>query len=348
MKTSGLINDLNQTLKELLTQATGLTTDDADITFEIPSKSQPWASDTGKSKPTINLYLYDLRENRELREVGWDWEEERERNGRASGRVKYTRRPMRINLSYMITCWAGDTETEHALLWMALETFSRHSPIPNEVLQGALDQLDRPIRTEVAQPDGVLKNVSDFWGALENNLRPSVNLTVTLDLDLGEQMVSRLFSQKSQPPYASLTRERAENLVYARVVKLGEADIAREEDKQGRRVGPLVPKLMPPERYIALPLEWGATVRDKNTGHGVKQATVTLMYVGTDGLAHQFGDSIETGDDGRFRFKYVPAGTYTVKIKFGDYSREQVITLQPPPEGDNVSNLIFEVEGPMT
>ena len=248
----------------------------------------------------------------------------------------------------MITCWAGDTETEHALLWMALETFSRHSPIPNEVLQGALDRLDRPIRTEVAQPDGVLKNVSDFWGALENNLRPSVNLTVTLDLDLGEQMVSRLFSQKSQPPYASLTQERAENLVYARVVKLGEADIAREEDKYGRRVGPLVPKLMPPERYIALPLEWGATVRDKTTGNGVKGARVALLQPGAEGEPRQFGASVHTDAEGRFRFRLVPAGDYTVVIEVGEQTEQFPITLKPPPEGGNVSNLVYEVEAPMT
>src|SRR5205823_5259641 len=118
--------------------------------------------------------------NTKLRETYWD-EEQRE-----NGRVTLKRLPVRIDLSYMITCWTGAVEDQHLLLWQVLDTFYRNSPLPDDVLQGRLKQLTHPVRTEIAQSDGILKNVSDFWGALENNLRPAVNVLVTLDLDLNE------------------------------------------------------------------------------------------------------------------------------------------------------------------
>jgi hypothetical protein len=37
--------------------------------------------------------------------------------------------------------------------------------------------------TEVAQPDGLLRDPADVWSALDNRIRPSVNVVVTLPLD---------------------------------------------------------------------------------------------------------------------------------------------------------------------
>src|SRR5262249_37144076 len=116
--------------------------------------------------------------------------------------VQLRRLPIRIDLSYMIICWTGAVEDQHLLLWQVLETFYRNSPLPHDVLQGRLKQLSHPVRTEVAQSDGILNNVAALWGALANQLRPAVNVVVTLDLDLNEiQSVPIVFARvlKSGP-----------------------------------------------------------------------------------------------------------------------------------------------------
>ena len=74
----------------------------------------------------------------------------------------------------MVTCWTSATEDQHRLLWRGARNVFPAFPLPDEVLQGQMKHLLRPARTEIAQPDGILKNVSDFWGALENQLRPAV------------------------------------------------------------------------------------------------------------------------------------------------------------------------------
>ena len=118
-----MINDLDETLKQLLVKKAGLDPSEVDISFDIPTRE--WS--TPVTRPTVNLYLYDLRENRQLRETYWDDEVGED------GRINMKRRPLRIDLSYMITCWTSSAEDQHRLLWRVVETFFRHSPIPDDV-----------------------------------------------------------------------------------------------------------------------------------------------------------------------------------------------------------------------
>lgn len=173
---SNPLNDLNETLKKLLLDKVR---SDLAISFDIPT--QEWSAHVGQ-QPTVNLYLYDIRENRELREIYWD------RSDPEQGKVTFTQRPIQINLSYLVTCWIKATDQQHLVLWQVLETLFHHSPLPVDILQGDLSKLPRPLRTEVAQPDSVLKNVSEFWGALNNQIRPAINLVVTLGLDLSKEL----------------------------------------------------------------------------------------------------------------------------------------------------------------
>lgn len=56
--------------------------------------------------------------------------------------------------------------------------------LPQELFQGTLKGLECPIHASTAQPDGLLKSPGDFWTALENKLKPSINYIVTLPVDL--------------------------------------------------------------------------------------------------------------------------------------------------------------------
>ena len=168
-----MISELDETIKQLLVKQVPLEPSEVNVSFEIPNRE--WA--TSISKPTVNLYLYDIRENHELRAYEWTVE----RDNRAATR---RRAPLRMDLSYLVTAWTNDVGDEHRLLWRVLATLSRHSPLPEELLQGKLKEQELEIRTTTAQPDGLFKNPADFWGALDNQIKPSINYVVILPLDL--------------------------------------------------------------------------------------------------------------------------------------------------------------------
>ena len=168
-----MITDLDETIKQMLIQRGALDPSEVDINFETPDRQ--WSGSI--SKPTVNLYLYDIRENHELR--GTEWFVGRDQNGMAIRK----KNPSRVDLCYLITVWTNDIEDEHRLLWHVLLTLFRYPELPEELLSGLLAGQNSPIRTTTAQPDGLFSNPADFWTALDNELKPSVNYLVTLPLD---------------------------------------------------------------------------------------------------------------------------------------------------------------------
>ena len=179
-----MITDLDDSLKKLLVQKVPLN-GEVDVAFDMPNKE--WAASV--SKPTVSLYLYDMHENRDLREN--DWMVQRH-NGNATKRKP----PVRVALCYMVTVWTQSVEDEHRLLWRVLATLMKHSPLPEEVLEGDLRSLDTPVRTEVAQPEIMAMNASDFWSTLETPAKPIISYQVTLPLDLDQAFVSPLVFTK--------------------------------------------------------------------------------------------------------------------------------------------------------
>lgn len=168
-----MFSDLDETIKVLLVKAGGLDQAQIEVSFEIPNRE--WSA--GIARPTINCYLFDIRENRELRQSGMQVE----RNG--DGAPARRRAPLRLDMTYLITAWTRAVEDEHRLLWHALQTLMRFATLPEEHLQGALRGHGLPLHARLAQSDGVLKSPGEFWTALENQLKPSLSYTVTLAVD---------------------------------------------------------------------------------------------------------------------------------------------------------------------
>ncbi len=306
-----MLNDLDDTLRELLVKKGGLDPSEVDISFDIPTRD--WS--TPVTRPTVNLYLYDIRENRELRDVHW------EEYALGDDEVGHRLPPRRIDVSYMITCWTSDVQDQHRLLWRVLETFMRHSPLPDEVLSGNLKGLKHPASTLVAQPDGILKNVSDFWGALENQLRPATSLVVTLELELGQEIVSPL--------------------VFSRIVRVGEPKIEQGEFRHERMVDQLRPG------WEAMPVQLGGVVTNRRGGP-VPGAALRLMRTGADGRPEQVGVTIHSDVDGRYRFARVPPGDYTLVVELaGQAPIQQPLTVAVRERGEPLPELAHHVEVPM-
>lgn len=177
-----MINDLDETIKQLLVEGVPLDLSEVDVVFDAPTKE--WSGSL--ARPTLNCYLYHMAENTDLRNM--DWEMERSQVGSGEGgriRPGAIRRkmPSRIDMCYMVTAWANLVEDEHRLLWRSIAAFMRYRQIPQEKLQGVLAEQEWPVPIKVAQQDGPFKNPSDLWSSLESHVKPGIQLTITLPLD---------------------------------------------------------------------------------------------------------------------------------------------------------------------
>lgn len=127
--------------------------------------------------PAVNLFLYDVRENRELRSNEWD--EDRPGNGQVTRR----RSPRRVDCSYLITAWAGDPLSEHLLLGQVLRALLASPVIAGPTPQGQLSGQRLP--TTILQP-ALLQGIGEFWQAMGNKPRAAVHLTVTVAVDTAQ------------------------------------------------------------------------------------------------------------------------------------------------------------------
>jgi hypothetical protein len=174
-----MIDDLSRSLRAILDDP-GLATPfpelaDAQISFERPSET------FNPAQTTIDLFLYDVRENVELRD-------NTPSVTRLNGQVAIGRPPLRVACWYLVTAWpVGGIEPplqEHRLLSQALQVFSALPTIPPGFLQGALVGQEPPLPLLAAQADG-LSNPAEFWTALGNRLRPSFTLMATVAIPVG-------------------------------------------------------------------------------------------------------------------------------------------------------------------
>lgn len=172
-----MFHDLDSSLKAILGAANSPTlVRDAEVAFDRPSDS------FAPEKTTINLFLYDIRENTELRSSEPVME-------RLNGVVAIRRPPLRVACSYLVTAWieAGSTGEDtllrqHELLGEVLRVFGRLPTIPAGFLQGGLARQSYPVPLAVAQGE-LMRNPSEFWSALGGKLRPSLSLAATLAMD---------------------------------------------------------------------------------------------------------------------------------------------------------------------
>jgi hypothetical protein len=169
-----VFDDVDQALRDLLIQELPISNDEVDIEFDRPKRE--WSARL--SRPTLNLFLYDIHENQKLRQAQPMWQTFRG----ADGTVTQQRKPVRVDVHYMITVWAAEPEDEHRLLARTMMALFRYPHLPDEVLPPSLQHQQRKIELMVAQPNA-LQNPVDIWTVLDNEMGPAVELTVTMALD---------------------------------------------------------------------------------------------------------------------------------------------------------------------
>ena len=169
-----MLADLDETIRRLLVDELPVKNGEIEISFDQPRRD--WSSRI--SKPTINVFMYDVRENKELRRHQW----ERMNGNSRQDLARLKRTPMRVDCSYVVSVWAADPEDEHRLLTRCMMTLFRFPTLPENRLVDSLQNPPYEIQTRLAQHD-TLTEPSDIWNVLDNELRPCVSYVVTLALD---------------------------------------------------------------------------------------------------------------------------------------------------------------------
>lgn len=183
-----MFHDLDASIQELLRDRwiPGAFTElsNADISFETPDRNY------APSLLTLNLFLYEVKENRELRDNLMI-----QRPDAASG-FKLARPPLRLDCAYVATAWSTKNAAtriaeEHELLGQAMQWLSRFGTIPTGHLSGSLatsmDELGIPTLLHVAQTDPN-RDAGDFWMAMGIAPRAAFYVMNTIPMDLGLEL----------------------------------------------------------------------------------------------------------------------------------------------------------------
>jgi len=168
-----MITDLDETLRRLLVDELPVKNGEIEIEFDQPKRE--WSARL--TRPTINLFLYDVRENATLRQHRWD----RLPNGDPQQATR-KRSPYRLDCIYLITAWAAEAEDEHRLLSRTLMALFRYPVLPEERLVGMMQGQPFEVQTQLAKADK-LTNPAEIWSALDNEVRPTIPYIVTIALD---------------------------------------------------------------------------------------------------------------------------------------------------------------------
>jgi hypothetical protein len=171
-----MIHEVDEALRRLVREE-ALRGSDIDVVFDAPTKD--WAA--RRNAPTVNLYLYDLREDLRRRQRGLI----NEYDPTGTRVVARHQPPRHIKLSYLLTAWTQRAEDEHRLLSSLLTTFLKYEAVPANLLGGRLAELGLPVPLTVALPPPEDRSFADVWSALGGELKPSLDIVVSAPVDAG-------------------------------------------------------------------------------------------------------------------------------------------------------------------
>ena len=185
------------------------------VAFDAPTKE--WAA--RHNPPTINAYLYDIRQDMARRQ--WGRVEVLNKEGVTDSRVQV---PRWFRLSYMLTAWTKTGEEEHDLLTDLLRLFlgadTLTLPAPSEV-ESRGGVLKLPIALATPPPQD--RSISDVWSALGGELKPSLDLGISVPFvpgreievgppTLGPPRVTTRPMPRNEPRPGELERRHAQGL----------------------------------------------------------------------------------------------------------------------------------------
>ncbi|MFT4216081.1 MAG: DUF4255 domain-containing protein [Micropruina sp.] len=172
-----MIHEVDAALRALIDRETGIR--DVEVVFDAPTRE--WAG--RRNAPTVDVYLYDIREDLRRRERGVL----NEYNADQTRIVGRHLPPRHFKLSYLVTAWTQRPEDEHRLLSALLGAFLRFDALPADLLTGPLAEIGLPVPLTVGLPPPEDRGFADVWSALGGELKPSIDVVVSAPVDTGQQ-----------------------------------------------------------------------------------------------------------------------------------------------------------------
>jgi hypothetical protein len=169
-----VIHEVDELLERIV-RRDALNGSPVELLFDAPNKD--WVA--RRNAPTVDLYLYDIREDVQRRYLAW--EDSRGEDGRVDGR---TLPPRRFKLAYLVTAWTQRPEDEHRLLSALLSCFIANPMIKPDELEGLLAVPELPVYLDVGQPPSQDRSLADVWSALGGELKPSLDVVVTAPIEV--------------------------------------------------------------------------------------------------------------------------------------------------------------------
>ncbi len=162
-----LISAVEDGIENLLRAALPLEREHGDISFEAPNST--WSATVNRL--TVNLFLYGVGRSAQPPMMQPD---RRDSSGRVARRFAL---PM-VELSFLVSAWAGSARDEHELLSDVLTRALTYPTIPAEHLSLSLDST-----VQLAVANDEKNRPRDIWGGLGGNLKASFVLIATVAAD---------------------------------------------------------------------------------------------------------------------------------------------------------------------
>ncbi|MBN1657600.1 MAG: DUF4255 domain-containing protein [Anaerolineae bacterium] len=208
-----MIDHLDNLLRHLFLTELGAITSHAQVRFQPPDDD--WRNEVRNNLQdmALNVYLFDLRENRKLRSNA---RRPTSPNGPTppDTEVLYEQAPARLECHYLVTAWnpgqpsqaMEPTPDEHRLLYDAAAVLMNSAPLnpshiyePGSPALGAVParirEVDLP--TQILPVEGFAK-LAEFWGTMGPNhrWRPAIYLVVTLPVIYAPQLTGPLVTTR--------------------------------------------------------------------------------------------------------------------------------------------------------
>jgi hypothetical protein len=169
-----LIPTIDDGLERLLRAALPLPVDTGEVSFDAPSST--WSATVNRL--TVNLFLYQVSRSPQPPRPAQN------RPG-PDGRVERRFALPMVELSYLVSAWAGAPRDEHSLLGDVVTVFLAHQVLPTEHLQRPPSS---PVQLALAADD--VNRPRELWSSLGGHLKASFTLTVTVAADVYDWRVA--------------------------------------------------------------------------------------------------------------------------------------------------------------
>jgi hypothetical protein len=161
------IRIVDEGLERLVRVEVPLPEDVGEVSFEVPNAN--WSA--ALARPTVNLFLYDVaRSDHPNRAPLRRLDENGTRQRRAP-------QPM-VQLSYLVSAWAGSARDEHQLLGEVISRFAARDILPVEYLPQALSS-----SVHLALVDENDRRAREIWSGAGGTLKASFSLNASVAAD---------------------------------------------------------------------------------------------------------------------------------------------------------------------